>query len=492
MTSVLERWAALRDREALGEVLNAAEQAEAERIEAEEQALHACVAKARELEQYLAGVHGRRLDAGDRDMVRRALSALRVSSPSMRGRVLDPHEAELARAVDPEGPRWIRVTATLTSVGMALAAAWALIVYEPRSVRRAQDVAPPSPEAEAPALTPSVQALAMAHTGSRGARLRRAGKLLPPSTPLSQGDEVKAGEKPGCILVTAEIEACLAPGATLHLSDLSAGAPALSLLRGRATVRFVNDAKSTLKVGIGEVQVRVRGGVFGLERDEDASFVRVRSLRGEASVSAGEARAELHDSRVAVYRSQEDALEVVDLLPAYAQRDWDLVQLNVTSPQPAQAAPAAAPKDAGPEPNEADGAQAAGAGAPPNAARAQLQQAWELLKAERWAEAAKAYERIVTQHPGTEEAHVVLVRWGELLLERLGAPERALAAFERYLAEGGGPLEGEARYGRITAFRRLSRPQDEQAAIAEFLRMHPTSAKASLLEQRLRILQPAP
>jgi hypothetical protein len=348
VTSAFERWAALRDREALGEVLSADEQAEAQRIEAEQQGVRACVAKGRELEQYLSEGQGRRLDRSDRDMVQRALAALRVTSPSVRGRVLEQHEAELARAVDPEGPRWIRVTATLTSVGMAAAALWALMVYEPRSVRRARDVAPAASNTPLPtAFTPSVQALAMAHTGARGARLSLGGKPLPPSTPLSQGDEVKAGDRPGCITMADEIEVCLGPGATLHLSDLSAGALSLSLLRGRATVRFLREAQGTLKVGMGEVQVRVRDGVVGLERNEDASFVRVRSLRGEASVIAGDARVALSEGRVAVYRSQANALEVVDLLPAYAQRDWDLVQLNVTSSQPAPAAGAPAAKDAG-------------------------------------------------------------------------------------------------------------------------------------------------
>jgi outer membrane protein assembly factor BamD (BamD/ComL family) len=118
-----------------------------------------------------------------------------------------------------------------------------------------------------------------------------------------------------------------------------------------------------------------------------------------------------------------------------------------------------------------------------------MQEAWELLKAERWSDAAQVYQRIGDEHPRSEEAHIVLVRLGALLLERLGEPEQALHAFERYVREGGGPLEAEARYGAIAAHRRLARPEQEQVAIEEFLRLHGKSPKAAMLAVRLRALR---
>jgi outer membrane protein assembly factor BamD (BamD/ComL family) len=119
-----------------------------------------------------------------------------------------------------------------------------------------------------------------------------------------------------------------------------------------------------------------------------------------------------------------------------------------------------------------------------------MQDAWELLKSEQWSEAAQVYERIAREAPQSEESHIVLVRLGDLLLERLANPTGALAAFDRYLQEGGGPLEAEARHGRITVFRRLGRADDERSAIEEFLQLHGKSNDAPLLTARLKVLAP--
>jgi RNA polymerase sigma-70 factor (ECF subfamily) len=494
-----ERWTALRDREALGEPLSAAELEELVAFEASDPEVLAYVAQMRELEGYLQAAREGRLTSADRELVRRALSAVRVTSPSARVRAVE-NDADLALVADPEGPGWIRSIATGMSVVMAVAAALALAYYEPRSVRRAGNAASkaaPEPEEEPRPLAPMVEALASARTSARGARLRRAGTLLAPGAPLGQGDVITSGERPGCFVIALESEVCLGANSAVKLTDLTATSLLVELEEGRATANLKpTGVERTFAITSGPVRVTALGTVFGVERNVGVSQVRVRVLRGKVRLDAGAQATQLDEARGALFRTEEGTLDVVELLPALAQREWDLVR----TAQPGAAFVASHPTAAAPaRDDEVPSSDVVEAGTLDTAAelrpadeggapRELMQQAWELLKAERWPEAAAVYERIHREHARSEEAHIVLVRLGDLLLERLAAPERALAVFERYLHEGGGPLEAEARYGRITAYRRLSRRGEERAAIEEFLRTHASSPKAAMLEARLRVL----
>ena len=70
---------------------------------------------------------------------------------------------------------------------------------------------------------------------------------------------------------------------------------------------------------------------------------------------------------------------------------------------------------------------------------------------------------------------------------RQGAPSRALAAFDDYLARGG-PLRPEALAGRIRALRALGRTADERRAIEGYLKSYPTGFEAITLKKRLSVL----
>jgi hypothetical protein len=101
--------------------------------------------------------------------------------------------------------------------------------------------------------------------------------------------------------------------------------------------------------------------------------------------------------------------------------------------------------------------------------------------------AQRAYERLFREYPGSDEALVARVAFGELALAELGAPQTALASFDAYL-ERGGSLEAEARFGRIRALRKLGRTATERAEILRFLELYPTSVASRALRERLRTL----
>jgi hypothetical protein len=102
--------------------------------------------------------------------------------------------------------------------------------------------------------------------------------------------------------------------------------------------------------------------------------------------------------------------------------------------------------------------------------------------------AVETYESLRSTYPDSEEAHTVLVSLGQLQLTALHDPTRSLKLLDTYLTRGG-TLSEEARLTRIHALRALHRPQDEAAAITEFLAKHPRSFEDSTLRARLTDLR---
>lgn len=103
--------------------------------------------------------------------------------------------------------------------------------------------------------------------------------------------------------------------------------------------------------------------------------------------------------------------------------------------------------------------------------------------------ASALYGELGRQFPGTREEIVARALHGQLALDRLESPGRALALFERYLAvEPHGTLAEEARLGRARALERLGRASDERAAWRELLRAHPRSVHAAAARARLATL----
>jgi hypothetical protein len=137
--------------------------------------------------------------------------------------------------------------------------------------------------------------------------------------------------------------------------------------------------------------------------------------------------------------------------------------------------------------------------APASAARAEhapvdgatlLAQAEDAESAGRIADANRLYDELHRGFAGTREEIVARALHGQLLLDRVGSPIRALALFEGYLAtEPTGTLAEEVRVGRARALERLGRSDDERAAWLELLRAHPTSVHAAAARARLSALE---
>ncbi len=111
-----------------------------------------------------------------------------------------------------------------------------------------------------------------------------------------------------------------------------------------------------------------------------------------------------------------------------------------------------------------------------------LRRAQEHLGAARTTEAVQAYRELVARYPASPEASAAVVTLGQLALQQ-GHAEEALAQFDRYL-RGSGPLDEEARYGRIAALHQQGRASAEAAAIEDFLARHPGSVHAERLRAR--------
>jgi hypothetical protein len=95
---------------------------------------------------------------------------------------------------------------------------------------------------------------------------------------------------------------------------------------------------------------------------------------------------------------------------------------------------------------------------------------------------ARLYRRLWSQFPQSEEAKVSMISLGELELVHAKSPAAALAAFNAYL-QLGGPLEREARFGKLRALRMLDRREEADVESARFLRDFPASIQATILRQ---------
>jgi ferric-dicitrate binding protein FerR (iron transport regulator) len=95
---------------------------------------------------------------------------------------------------------------------------------------------------------------------------------------------------------------------------------------------------------------------------------------------------------------------------------------------------------------------------------------------------AHLYRRLWSQFPSSEEAKVSMISLGELELVHTKNPGSALDAFNAYLHLGG-PLDREARFGKIRALRALDRHADADVETARFLRDYPAGIQAATLRR---------
>ncbi|MDB4974268.1 MAG: ECF-family polymerase sigma factor [Myxococcaceae bacterium] len=351
------RWCAQRDRQAIGESLRRNELEELAELEARDPEVWAFVAQVRALELYFEAPRTEPTVQPQPAWVARAVAALRVSAPASppprASGTLSTHQIR-----DLEGSRVVRWLAVGASVALAASTVFALIVYRPE--RRASGVARPAgatagaalQDASEPAgagargrLRPTVEALPKVMTAAHGPRLRRDGRVLTPGTLVAQGDLVEAMERPGCLEIEPDTQVCLALGSSARLVSISAQKRQLELTRGRAVVRVgPGSAATRIVMRVGALEVSAGRVVFAVERSFDGKLVRVRALRGALEARADTLSRSLSEASSATFRPPAN-LELAPLLPALAQRDWEVLATGLHPPMQAAAHPVAPVQD---------------------------------------------------------------------------------------------------------------------------------------------------
>jgi RNA polymerase sigma factor (sigma-70 family) len=325
-TTDAERWALLSDRDAVGDMLTDRELVDLAELERTDPVARSFATEMRELSGYLDTASGDTLSVADRETVQRVLSAVRATSQPLG--IRDP-DADLASAVDPEGPRWIRSASIALTVLLAVSAGVALVLFEPRSVQPSGRLL----DSSQPALAPTVEALTTAHTHQRGGRLRRAGRALGPGEVLSAGEVLGTADKAGCFVIEPAIAVCLAASSSVRIGSLALRESRVEVLSGRVVATHeAHGGSFELRASLagqggsptGEVRARAIGTVFGLERSDDGQQVRVRVLDGRVQVRTPFGASEPHGLQVAVVRSATQSNVVEDLPEPQAQREWEL------------------------------------------------------------------------------------------------------------------------------------------------------------------------
>jgi tetratricopeptide (TPR) repeat protein len=126
-------------------------------------------------------------------------------------------------------------------------------------------------------------------------------------------------------------------------------------------------------------------------------------------------------------------------------------------------------------------------------ARKLLLEAQRLRAQKSYAQACRAYRRLIRKYPASPEARAGQVSLGLILLGPSKKPAEALRWLNRYLAvRRTGLLAQEALYGKIRALRALGKTQREIKASRKFLAGFPNALQAGHVKRRLRQLGALP
>lgn len=267
---------------------------------------------------------------------------------------------------------------------------------------------------------------------------------------IARGEWVEVGASTACLRV-ARARVCGEPGTRLRVLDDRR----IELDHGRVQA----DAAIAVETTRGVVEGRDDGLVVALD---DGALV-----LGEfaATLSQGSQRVELAPGTTLAAEPEPGATTLARRPPTDTSADEPAITLlddtaaSETRPTPPRSKPSSR------EPTRAPATASAGD---------MLAAARELAAKGELAAAASAYQKLVTTYPSAGESRAALVSLGRVQASR-GRHSAALAAFERYLADGGGALAEEAQYGRIQALHALGRVAARDRAIDELAREHPRS-----------------
>jgi ferric-dicitrate binding protein FerR (iron transport regulator) len=436
------RWEALIEREAEGEKLSADERAFVEHYAAAHPEAKSELDILRGLGGALAAAP-RGEAAGDRELIAQVFA----------------QGQDLKRA---------RFRRAAFASGLALAAGLALWFARPS----VQPIPQARPTLAAPAAVKAVLAVV-----TPGVTLD--GNGVAAGSAVRSGQKLETRAAGACLRLDRDVRACLAPGSVARIESLQDDV-VISLESGALAADLgVQPAGTSFSVQNGSRLVRAIGTRFGLQIAASSAVLSV--LSGTVEV-----RGDGASYRVSAPGRTELGSHRIDQLSPDAQRATERVLALVL---PSAAAPEEAPPPES-EPGAAPGRVSPGAPAP----SASAESAGELLSRAReqrasgsMKDAAKAYRRLIGEHPGSAEAHTARVALGQLELSSLSNAAAALAQFTEYLRRGG-PLEQEARYGQVRALAALGRAAEERRAIEAFLAKYPKAMQSAALKDRLKTL----
>lgn len=296
---------------------------------------------------------------------------------------------------------------------------------------------------------------------------------------LEEGATIATGAGNACLSIDGSVRVCLPSDSAIVLSSLNRKDLRVAVTRGRGIASLTKrTAGAVFSLTGNGVVATAHGTVFTLELIADIRSADVMVLEGSVEVGQGRARTLVQAGGHA--RVTGDA-PIALLSASQSERRERLGWLGMAAlatPAPSQAAVGI--RSAEPvSPRRDDGAAVVGRDALFAAARAQAR-----LGNPRAARAL--YRELVARHPGPGTAAVQVVL-GNLEME-LGAPERALVAFQTYLRSGG-PLEPEALHGEVRALRALGRKAEERATIRSYLERYPQGFQTLALRRRLAELE---
>ncbi|MBK8235098.1 MAG: hypothetical protein IPK74_06060 [Deltaproteobacteria bacterium] len=265
---------------------------------------------------------------------------------------------------------------------------------------------------------------------------------------VARGEWVEVGANTACLRV-ARARVCGEPGTRLRVLDDRR----IELDHGRVQI----DAAIAVETTRGVVEGRDDGLVIALDGGA--------LVLGEfaATLSQGSQRIELAPGTTLAAEPEPGATTLARRPATDTSADEPAITLLDDT----------ASSETRPTPRKPSSRDSARAPAIPSAGD-MLAAARELAAKGELAAAASAYQKLVTTYPSAGESRAALVSLGRVQASR-GRHSAALAAFERYLADGGGALAEEAQYGRIQALHALGRVAARDRAIDELAREHPRS-----------------
>jgi TolA-binding protein len=316
-------------------------------------------------------------------------------------------------------------------------------------------------------------ALAMAAIGGLALQLQREDMPVPVPVPAPQAR--KAPELPtGAVLESADAEVAvqlsdgshvaLAPRAQMRVRSNKPKTVELELASGQARFDVRHDTDRRFAIRIADVEVRVLGTRFDLERREqsDGTFVQV-------SVSEGV---------VEVQVTRDGAPELTRI---HASEAWSTLIARVPEPEPALEPEPEPDTVAAPRPRKANRAPEA------DPAADLFTQATLARRAGRMRDAADSYLELLDRYPGDARGALSAFELGRLRMDALGDPKGAIEALERALKAGASASFREDALARIVvASDALGRTQQCLRARQRYAEQYPSGVHQAALAQRCK------